>query len=531
MSTFDETRTGATAGAATPLVLPEQPPPRLSFARILVAVLLLAGIAGSAAYAITRRASAAAATSTPVFAPYVDVTLTPTYAFQDPIANPVQRVVLGFIVAGPSGGCAPSWGGYYSPSQAEGALNLDQRVMQVRRQGGVPTISFGGQANTELAVRCGSVGALSRAYLGVLRRYEVTSADFDIEGSALGNSEANARRAAAVALLQRQIVAAGGHLRVWLTLPVSSRGLTAAGVDVVRSMLAAGVALGGVNVMAMDFAVTHAVRTNMIGVVEGSLVHAHDQLAALEPQAHSDSGSAAAWSRLGVTVMIGQNDLAHEVFTVGDARALAGFVERRHIAQVSIWSLNRDSECGQVFAEVGVVSNVCSGVNETPLAFTHIFSGLRGTVIADSRTTSVIPQVTSTSLDNPATSPYPIWQSAAAYPAGYKVVWHHDVYEAMWFALGQAPNTPSSSGSQTPWLLLGPVLAGEPAPTPTLLANGVRRTWSITTAYRAGDRVLYGGLPFEAKWYSQGAAPNTDLPESSQSPWLPLFTIPGEPSS
>jgi chitinase len=65
--------------------------------------------------------------------------------------------------------------------------------------------------------------------------------------------------------------------------------------------------------------------------------------------------------------------------------------------------------------------------------------------------------------------------------------------------------------------------------TPKLLATGVHSTWSITTAYRAGDRVLYGGLPFEAKWYSQGVAPDTNLPESSGSPWLPLFTLPGEP--
>jgi hypothetical protein len=43
--------------------------------------------------------------------------------------------------------------------------------MQVRDQGGAPTLSFGGQANTELAVSCTSVPALTQAYQGVLQRY------------------------------------------------------------------------------------------------------------------------------------------------------------------------------------------------------------------------------------------------------------------------------------------------------------------------------------------------------------------------
>src|SRR5579862_6917753 len=63
--------------------LPENPPPpRLSFVRVLIAFAVIAGIAVSAAYAIGRHATpAAAAASTPRFAPYVDVTLTPTYPF------------------------------------------------------------------------------------------------------------------------------------------------------------------------------------------------------------------------------------------------------------------------------------------------------------------------------------------------------------------------------------------------------------------------------------------------------------------
>jgi len=133
--------------------------------------------------------------------------------------------------------------------------------------------------------------------------------------------------------------------------------------------------------------------------------------------------------------------------------------------------------------------------------------------------------------DNAATSPYPIWQASAAYVTGYKVVWHHAVYEATYYSQGQAPDTPPAGQSSTPWLLLGPVLPGESPPKPKLLDYHVRAYWKPQTVYRAGARVLYSGLPFEAKWYSQGVVPNTTLPASSQSPWLPLYTIPGEPAS
>ena len=121
----------------------DEPRPRLSAIRVAVAVVLIAGVAAGGAFLVRNRLQASAATTPGTwFAPYVDATLTPTYAFQDPIANPVQRVVLGFVVAQPAHPCAASWGGYYTPAQAERALNLDQRVLQVHAQGGVATISF-----------------------------------------------------------------------------------------------------------------------------------------------------------------------------------------------------------------------------------------------------------------------------------------------------------------------------------------------------------------------------------------------------
>jgi chitinase len=528
MSTGERTR----AAFGPDPVLPEHPPhPKLSLPRVLLALVLIAAVAGSAAYALERRAAPAALRAVSArFAPYDDVTLTPTYPFQTPAANPVQRVVLGFVVGQTSTSCTPSWGSYYTLPKAEAALNLDQRIEEVRRQGGLVTISFGGAANTELASSCTNVSALTNAYMSVLSRYDVAGVDFDIEGAGLDDSAATLRRAQAVAAVQRKLAGEGRHIAVWLTLPATPTGLTSGGISLVRTMLSQHVVVTGVNVLAMDFEATKAVQQHMLTAVTDAVSRAHGQLMSLQ-RPHTPNASALAWSRLGVTVMIGRNDTPGEIFTPTDARGLVAFVKSHGVAQISIWSINRDSECGTVFAQVGVLSNTCSGVKQTTLEFTHIFLALPGTVTARNGQTAPAWAPPSTAVDNPATSPYPVWQATAAYPAGYKVVWHHAVYQALWFSSGQAPDSPPSGQAPEPWLLLGPVLPGESPQQPTLLARNVNTQWSAKGVYSAGARVLYQGLPFQAKWYSQGVVPQTTLPANAASPWEPLFTLPSEPSS
>jgi chitinase len=523
-------RTASTNGHARISAPAEPPRPKLSIVRVLALIGVLAGAGAAVVFAVRAPAPNAAALhrAAPWYAPYVDVTLTPTYAFQSPAANPVSGVFLSFIVAEPSRPCTPSWGGYYTLDQAATSLNLDERISQVRAQGGSAMLSYGGQANTELAAGCASLGDLTAAYLAPVERYKPTAIDLDIEGAALGNPAVTQRRALAIAAVQRAQAQRGRRLGVWLTLPVDPSGLGAAGEAEVRAMLAAHVVLNGVNVMAMDFG--QPVR-DMIVPVTRSLDAAHDQLQALYRSSRLRLGSDAAWRHLGVTVMIGQNDVAGERFTTADAHTLSRFVAERHLARVSIWSLNRDSQCGSVFAQTGVLSNTCSGVSQSPLQFTKIFSRLAGTRTAAMQNANAVPAVQAAPADVPASSPYPIWQPTASYVTGYKVVWHRDVYEAKWFSQGQAPDTPAPSGGQTPWLLLGPVPAGATAPKPILLVSAKHPQWSAAAIYHQGDLVSFDGLPYEAKWYTHGDPPSGTLPADPNSPWQPMYTVPGEPGS
>ena len=54
---------------------------------------------------------------------------------------------------------------------------------------------------------------------------------------------------------------------------------------------------------------------------------------------------------------------------------------------------------------------------------------------------------------------------------------------------------------------------------------------ALAKAYQAGGRVLYEGLPYEAKWYNEGVSPVEEAADPFGSAWQPLFTFPGAPAA
>lgn len=513
---------------------PEPPGPpegspgrRLSVLRIAVALVLLAGAGYGGLMAVrTRLTTGAGVIHQTWFAPYVDVTLTPTYQFQSSSADGARQTVLGFVVADPSSGCTPSWGAAFTLAQADQSLGLGSRIAQVQQDGAQPIVSFGGRAGTSLDVACTSVKSLTEAYQSVIDAYQLTAIDLDIEGAALDDFQAAQRGAAAVADLEKAAEAAHRQLSVWLTLPVEPSGLQYDALSVIESMLRDRVSIAGINVMTMDFTRPPPGGTTMLQLAENALYATHAQLASLFPRYGIHLRSQQIWQQLGATVMIGQNDIQAENFTVPDAQGLVGFAAWTHLGRISMWSLNRDSPCGSSFPENGLLSHGCSGTAQSSLAFSRIFGQLRG----DASITSagdVQPAVANT---NPADAPYPQWSADADYPSGYKVVEDGEIYQARWYNTGEDPQTQFQYSWQTPWQLLGPVLPGDHAPV-IVKPTGIHPNWSISAHYQAGSEVLYEGLPYQAKWNNQGVSPLTQSTDPSGSPWRALYWIPGEPTS
>ncbi len=460
----------------------------------------------------------------PWFGAYVDVTSKPTYPFEQLGSTQTTNIVLAFIVSSKEDPCVPTWGTFFTPDEVTIALDLDRRIARFQQQEGKIAISFGGALNSELASKCEDKEKLLNAYESVINRYNIDTIDIDLERENLSNTEASVRRAEVIAQLQTKRRSEGKNLAVWLTIPVLPHGLTKEGTDAVSIMLKNGVDLAGVNIMTMDYGGAKDPNQTMFESTRQALIQTQRQLDILYRQVDINLSTDTLWRKLGATPMIGQNDVVDEVFTLDDAKNLNEFALSMKVGRVSMWSANRDIMCGENYVDVKVVSDSCSGVKEEKYSFTYALSeGFNGDITQNATIITIDEPIDTTQIiDDPQTSPYQIWQETGAYPKGVKVVWRGFVYEAKWWTKGDVPDNPVLQSWETPWQLMGPVLPGEkPIQQPTL-PEGTYPKWSGTIIYEGGERVLFEGIPFQAKWWNQGQSPAASAANPDSSPWLPL---------
>ncbi len=307
-----------------------------------------------------------------VFAPYIDATLYPTFDFASAAQSEGLRFfTLGFIVA--DGNKAPAWGGYSAYSVGGGSdyeVGLKSQIAAVRKLGGDVMVSFGGAANQELAEVITDGNALKAAYAKVVDAYGLTNIDFDIEGGAIANRTAVDRRSQALASLQRDRAAAGKPLAIRFTLPVLPTGLTADGVYVVQSAIKAGVTVSGVNIMAMDYGDNAAPSPSgkMGDYAIQAATSTFNQVKSAYGTSKTDTQM---WSLIGVTPMIGMNDVQTEVFDQTEARELLAFAQQKKLGLVSFWSLNRDRANAK--GAITYVESTSSSLSQTPFEFSRIF--------------------------------------------------------------------------------------------------------------------------------------------------------------
>lgn len=500
---------------------------RVSVLRLGAAFALIGGIGFAAGRTVPRLIDPAHPSKAHWFAPYVDVTLPPSLDFQDPTVNPSKDVVLAFVVADPGHACTPSWGGAYGLRQAASTLDLDRRIVRLREQGGDAIVSFGGVANQELGHACTDPAKLAAAYRQVVDRYDLRAIDLDLEGASLDDVAGLARRATAIKAVQDERTKAGKRLDVWLTLPVAPTGLAADGVAAVDAMLAAEVRLAGVNVMTMDYGGSRPADQSFVSASVAALDASATQVRTAYRRAGVRLSREQSYAKLGMTPMIGQNDVTDDVLSTKDARRLFDQATGRGVRRISMWSLNRDQPCGANVA-ASVADNRCSGVDQEPLEFSRIFDAVGGRATpADDRAGADADADQPSregwqpaSVDDPAHAPYAYWRPRREYDLGTKVVWRGEVYEAKWWNVGSQPDAPVAHEWDSPWRVVGPVLPTDapPAGPPTLPA-GTYPEWKATTAYLPGQRVEELGVGYRAKWWTQGEDPSADVDNDWQTPW------------
>ncbi len=353
---------------------------RLFTLAMVVGGLSISACSGTSSEVTGARHTESPAPEVPWFAGYVDVTLPSSYEFDKPPNPEAARAVLSFIVADPENPCTPSWGGHHSMDGAASKLNLDQRITRLRDKGGEIVISFGGQLADELATGCRDKENLAAAYRSVIKRYGSNVVDLDIERDDLDDESAGRRRAEVIAQLQHERTGAD-PLQVWVTLPATPKGLTDHGAAAVTQMLEAGVDLAGVNIMIMNYSASRLKEQTMLEASVAAIRSTHSQLGTIYADAGQPLDASELWSQIGVTPMIGHNDVAGEVIDMAAARGINKFARNHGIGRISMWSLNRDRPCATEERDGAQPSNTCSGLGQEIGAFSRILgNGYTGSV-------------------------------------------------------------------------------------------------------------------------------------------------------
>ncbi|MFO1084224.1 MAG: Calx-beta domain-containing protein [Reyranellaceae bacterium] len=290
-----------------------------------------------------------------LFSPYIDMAMA-VDADLSAIsqASGIKNFTLAFVLASPQGIGWQGVGAITDDGLSNGSTIL-QQVHAIQSAGGTITISFGGAAGQEAALVAADAATLQAEYQSVIDRYGITSIDFDIEGAAVADLHSIALRDQAIVGLE----AANPNLEVRFTLPVLPNGLDANGLSVLQHAKADGVRIDIVNIMAMDYgaAVDNGgqMGLNAINATKATEL----QLANLGITA-----------KIGVTPMIGVNDVASEVFTQADAQALLDYAKTDPaIALLSMWSVARDNGNG---AGSPWASPEYSGLAQQPFEFAGI---------------------------------------------------------------------------------------------------------------------------------------------------------------
>ncbi|MBO8196555.1 chitinase [Streptomyces oryzae] len=298
--------------------------------------------------------SQAAGTS---FAPYVDTSLQPSYDLVESAGKTgVKEYNLAFVTSG--GGCEPKWGG----NQELEDNPVAKQIPDLRAKGGDVRVSFGGANGSELGLACNSADELAKAYGQVIDAFDLKKIDLDIEGAALPDTEANERRAKALAQLQKS----HSGLDISYTLPVMPEGLTEPGVALLKNAKENGVKVSAVNIMAMDYGPSYD--GDMGEYATKAATSAHKQVA--EALGLDD---AAAWKALAVTPMIGVNDVNVEVFKPEDAKELRAFADEHGLGWLSMWSGTRDKACPG--GPKDHADPTCSSIDQQPYEFSKAFAG------------------------------------------------------------------------------------------------------------------------------------------------------------
>ncbi|TDR42018.1 carbohydrate binding protein [Tahibacter aquaticus] len=432
----------------------------------------------------------------------------------------LNGATLAFVVS--AGGCTVD----------NSISNMQSDIVAFQNAGGRVIISFGGANGTYLESTC-TATQLTNLIDGMLQTTGVRAIDFDVEGGQLGNSALNTTRNAAIKALRLKYP----NLYVSLTLPSvpvhpswGGGGLDHFGVAAVQSAATAGATLDIVNLMTMDFGGSYHDGSTMGQLTQSAATAAVAQLAPIYP----GKTNAQLWAMLGITPMIGNNDVAGETFTTADATAVTQFAQQKGVGHLSYWALQRDRPGSGPLGEYSQVpQSIYQFYNTFKLAtgtVTPLPASITLTAVYSGDTSKITtqPNITvqascSTSGSKSATFKPPASGSITGLVGGESCTLNETALAGAVLAAGYSLSAPSAA-TFTP-------------ASPVYLFNGANAinvgnkvlggstttcqpAWSATTVYTGGNKASRNNVNYTANWWTQEQDPATHNGASgSGQPW------------
>ncbi|KNF08272.1 putative bifunctional chitinase/lysozyme [Gottschalkia purinilytica] len=450
------------------------------------------------------------------FVPYVDFTAWPLFDISQVEKTGANKYVLAFIVSEGGTKPVPRWGGF-----SEYNLNHQKDVInKLRAKDGEVMVSFGGANGTPLAVTASTPEQLKDIYAQVIDAYNLKYIDFDIEGSWVAHKESIERRSKALALLQKD--EKYKDVKVWYTLPVLPTGLTNDGIEVVKSALKHGVKLEGVNVMTMEFGPYYVPSKLQPGELAKHSISAGENLVRNLKDAYKSVGITKTdeelWPMVGITPMVGQNFNKNEVFYQEDARILTKFAREKKIGLLSMWSINRDKEDPNGPWNPNP-SHDFSGIAQKEYEFASIFKQFEE---KDDGGVVIEPTLKAPNIDvlkGQKEGDYTINVKVPSNNKGNNVKIYENnkvvkevnieenkdvLQEVKYSVVG------NKVGEYVYKAVLSDGLSSVESQTITVNVKEIDTSlpqWDPSKVYLGGERVIYNGLEYEAKYWTQGNNP------------------------
>ena len=304
--------------------------------------------------------------------PFKDVSFNMLWSTMPPRSN-LQEIadvskhydyVLAFITQNASSStCFPAWGG--SPELALDKALYVNEVNYLKNQGGHVGISFGGENGSTVASKC-TLNELITVYQEAINTYDPFMIDFDVEGGALGDTEANNKRIDALLAIKQ----ANPNIKFTFTLPANIDGFPPSAMQIIQRAKEKGLEVFEWNMMTMAWYAQKLQDKPISDSVIAAAEKGFTQLKSIYQEASDDE----IWQMIRVTPKIGV-DYDDSEFYPQDAYDLQEYVKLKKMAGISFWSMDGDRNQNKTGDLGEHASPDYSGVEQAPYDFTRAFLG------------------------------------------------------------------------------------------------------------------------------------------------------------